>query len=67
MEDRPGEAAQISRELADASVSLQLWMPIEIWATFVAGEGGSGEAFTVGDRRRRRDRARAVLGKRVVD
>jgi hypothetical protein len=68
MEDRPGQAAQISRELADASVSLQFWMPIEsIWATFLAGVSGSGEAFTVAIGVDDAERARAVLGKRVVD
>lgn len=29
-------------------MNLEFWMPVEsIWASFLAGIGGSGEAFTV--------------------
>jgi hypothetical protein len=67
MEDRPGEAAQISRKLADAGVNLEFWMPVEsIWASFLAGIGGSGEAFTVALGVDDPDAARAALGRRVV-
>ena len=67
MEDRPGEAAQISRKLADAGVNVEFWMPVEsIWASFLAGVGGSGEAFTVALGVDDPDAARAALGKRVV-
>jgi hypothetical protein len=67
LEDRPGEAAQISRTLADAGVNLKFWMPVEsIWASFLAGVGGSGEAVTFALGVDDPDAARAALGKRVV-
>jgi AcrR family transcriptional regulator len=67
MEDRPGEAAQISRKLADAGVNVEFWMPVEsIWASFLAGVGGSGEAFTVAVGVDDPMRPGAALGKRVA-
>ena len=56
MEDRPGQAAAVSRRLADAGVNLQLWQPLDT----------SKENFVVAIAVDRPEEARAALGDQVV-
>ncbi len=52
MQDRPGEAARVSRTLADAGVNLSAWLPVDT----------SGDSFTVAIGVDDEQRAQEALG-----
>lgn len=56
MEDRPGQAAKVSRQLADAGLNLELWLPVDT----------SQASFTVALGVDDVEAAQRVLGDQVV-
>ncbi len=55
--DRPGEAARLTRRLADAGVNIQFWLPVE--------RRGSDSVVAVGTSQV--EAARRALGEEIVD